>query len=205
MDNTVGSREVIPRVLRARKNLVLKLSDLEQSILIGTVLGDGYITKRGKIQIEHGQSQKDYLLWKHRKLNKVVAGSIVETERNYGSKKFVSYRFWTRQFFRPWRKIFYPNGKKIVPRSIDKYLSPQALAVWYMDDGTLRTKKSIIISAQGFNDESLDLLRDIMNNKYDLNVTKRKSKRLYLGKNSTKKFVEIIKDKVSDSMSYKLP
>ena len=32
--------------------------------------------------------------------------------------------------------MFYPEGKKIVPLEIGKYLNPKGLAYWIMDDGS---------------------------------------------------------------------
>lgn len=46
------------------------------------------------------------------------------------------------RFFDPYQILFY-KGKKIIPENIKSFLkNPLALAIWYMDDGYLRTDKS---------------------------------------------------------------
>src|SRR4030042_2753163 len=125
MSNTVGSQEMIPRVLHARKNLVLKLTEGEFDILIGSVLGDGYITKLGRIQIEQGDKQRKYLEWKYEMLKRIATTRILQAKRQKpGEKATISYRFWTKQYFCLWRHIFYPEGKKIIPRTIESAFSP---------------------------------------------------------------------------------
>ena len=59
MGNPVGSLEV-PIVLRARKRLLLELTERQREILIGCVLGDAYISQLGKIRIEHSVKQREY-------------------------------------------------------------------------------------------------------------------------------------------------
>ena len=36
-----------------------------QQIVIGCILGDGYIMKSGCLQIEHSAKQKEYVEWKY--------------------------------------------------------------------------------------------------------------------------------------------
>ncbi len=45
-------------IFTARKNLKLDVSDRQVQILVGCLLGDAYITKLGKIQIEQSDKQK---------------------------------------------------------------------------------------------------------------------------------------------------
>ncbi len=52
-------------IFTARKNLKLEVSDKQMQILVGCLLGDAYITKSGKIQIEQCDKQKEYVVWKH--------------------------------------------------------------------------------------------------------------------------------------------
>src|SRR3990167_8829788 len=56
MSNTVGSLE-IPNVLYARKRMFLAISDRQREILIGCILGDAYVTPKGKIVIEQSEKQ----------------------------------------------------------------------------------------------------------------------------------------------------
>jgi len=122
---------------------MLSLSKEQKSILFGIILGDGYLQKTGKknarLRLEHGKDQKEYLLWKVRKLGKIFQGRPKYLERIHPSTKR-KYCYWRHQsqsapFLGKLRKIFYPEGKKIIPEKLERYLSPLTLAVWFMDDG----------------------------------------------------------------------
>ena len=71
--NLVTPREVkcLPSILYARKNMKLELTCRQVQILIGTILGDGYISPRGQIQLEHSDKYKEYLFWKYKELGSV--------------------------------------------------------------------------------------------------------------------------------------
>jgi len=205
MSNTVGSQEIIPKVLYARKNLILNLTQEEFDILVGSVIGDGYITKKGRVQIEQGENQQEYLEWKFQKLRHVVSTSILCTKRKrYTGKITISYRFWSKQYFRPWRNVFYPEGKKIIPKK-GLIFSPLLLAVWYMDDGYLRKKDSIAISTDNFTRCDLKRICEILERNYEVKPNIVKSGKLYFGKVATKKLVKIIQPFIISSMCYKLP
>lgn len=49
----------------------MKNSSIQQ-LVIGCVLGDGYLTKSGCLQIEHSIKQKEYVNWKYEQLKEVV-------------------------------------------------------------------------------------------------------------------------------------
>ena len=207
MSNTVGSRETIPKILTARKNLVLKLNQSQFDILIGSMFGDGYITKLGRIQIEQGENQKDYLLWKYKMLQNITSTKVCCAKRQKCSsaKITISYRFWTKQYFRSWRAIFYPLGIKIVPKDVEKVLSPLAMAIWFMDDGYLRAKNSIAISTDKFSVDDLGKICSVLSVKFHIKPKVVKSGKLYFGVLATEKFINLVKPFIIPSMCYKIP
>lgn len=209
MINTVGSQEVIPTILRARKNLMLVPSRREFDILVGSIIGDGYITKKGKVQIEHSEHQRDYVQWKYRNLTTVVgANSILCTQREnkrYPGRKTVSYRFWTRQYFRAWRNIFYPYGKKIIPKNIKDLFSPLVVAVLYMDDGTLRKGKGLSIATDSFSKNDVQIIQQALFDRYNIKANIVSRNRLNIGVKDSKCFFQIIHPFIIHSMQYKLP
>jgi len=210
-DNTVGSREVIPRIFHTKKNFrdsTLKLNQDEFDVLFGSVLGDAYITKKGRVQIEHSDKQKDYLIWKYKKLCNVVSTSVLMAQRSKKqdpSKKTISYRFWSKQYFHSWRNLFYPNGKKSVPKGIKEALSPLVMAVWYMDDGYLRPKKGCCLSTDSFSKEEVATIQKALMEKYDLRASIVSRNRLNIGVIASQKFFRMINPFVISSMRYKLP
>ena len=56
----------------------MKLTEKDKSILIGLLLGDGYIDDKGRICIEHGEKQKDYCIYKAKLLHSVCGGKDIK-------------------------------------------------------------------------------------------------------------------------------
>jgi len=90
-------------IFTARKNCKLFVTDRQYEILIGSILGDAYISPLGKIQFEQSLSQIDYLKWKFKELSEISYQNISYAERIKNNKKTYSCRFWTKQYFRPLR------------------------------------------------------------------------------------------------------
>jgi ubiquinol-cytochrome c reductase cytochrome b subunit len=61
-------------------------------------------------------------------------------------------------------KIFNGQNTKVVPKNIADYLSPLALAVWIMDDGTCQGS-GVIISTNSFPKEEVQFLCDVLKKK----------------------------------------
>ena len=132
----------------------MKLTEKDKSILIGLLLGDGYIDEKGRIQIEHGEKQKEYCIYKAKLLHSVCGGkdikvheyirkrSILKDKKQFKEDTFTTYSFKKQsQSFIPIRQILYDeNRKKHISEEILQYLTPEAIALWWMDDGCL-TKK----------------------------------------------------------------
>ena len=132
----------------------MKLTEKDKSILIGLLLGDGYIDDKGRIYIEHGEKQKDYCIYKAKLLHSVCGGkdikvheytrkrSILKDKKQFKEDTFTTYSFKKQsQSFISIRQILYDeNRKKHISEEILQYLTPEAIALWWMDDGCL-TKK----------------------------------------------------------------
>ena len=134
----MGSREVY-----LYKSIV-KLTKRQIAILVGTVLGDGFLqktgTKNARLRLEHGDKQKEYLLWKAAQFPRLFQGKPSYLERKHPKSGGV-YKYWRQQSsatpeLGKWRALFYPEGKKQIPDTLAELLTESlALAVWYMDDG----------------------------------------------------------------------
>lgn len=200
-------------IFKARKRQLLIVDDNQLQILVGCLLGDGYITKRGAIQIEQGSRQKDYLLWKYEQLKSLVSvkpSRVTRTNKKNGKTTY-SYRFFLRQFFRVWREKMYVNGKKIVPVDLIDIATPLSLAIWYMDDGSLGDHSYLIISTDGFDNESQERIVRVLKSKWDINariVDKKNGdklyKRLVIGSHNLVKFFSLVRPHIIPSMQYKI-
>lgn len=122
----------------------MRLSKEQEAAILGMILGDGYLQPTGKknarLRLEHRADHKDYLIWKARLLPRLFQGNPTFLKRKHPiTQKIYSY---VRQqsnsspILGRLRKIFYLNGKKIIPPELGKLLkSDIALAIWYLDDG----------------------------------------------------------------------
>ncbi len=203
MGNPVGSLEV-PNVLQARKRLLLELSQRQKEILIGCVLGDAYISPLGKIRIEQSTKQRDYVDWKYQELHSLCYGAlpreIIHTLPT--GKQHSSVFFLLRQYFRPWRSIFYEGRIKIFPR--DLAISPLSLAVWYMDDGCWTGKKALIC-AESFDGIYRENMQKALIDHYGIETVVGKNGRLVVRKKFHDQFFSLIAPHIIPSMKYKLP
>ncbi len=203
MGNLVGSLEV-PTVLTARKRLLLEVTQRQKEILIGCILGDAYISPLGKIRIEQSTKQREYVDWKYQELQSLCYPAepreiihILPT-----GKEHTSVFFLLRQYFRPWRSIFYEGRVKIFPRDLP--VSPLSLAVWYMDDGCWTGKKALIC-AESFDGIYREHMQKVLMDQYGIETVVGKNGRLVIRKKFHDKFFSLISPHIISSMEYKLP
>ena len=179
------------------------------SFLIGTLLGDGGIDSKGYLKFGHSTSQEDYINFKAE-----LFGGAVTKERKVGSYKNKEYK---AKFLYPprndqqtyLRDLMYPNGKKSIVNIMD-YIDERALAMWYMDDGSL-TKNgngfNVMICSESFGDEN-HLLVDMFDQKFGIKSTLNKcnnGERIRIAVESYERFFGLIGPHVIESMKYKIP
>ncbi len=189
--------------LRARKNQKLFVTNHQEEILIGSLLGDAYITKRGQIQFEQSSNQKEYLFWKHQELGSISYKNVSKVERfdKRFSQTYTSYRFWTRQYFSSWREKFYFDNKKIIPKDIQ--LTPLVLAIWYMDDGCFSDHKCII-ATDGFSREDILFLQKRLEDEFDIKCSFKNDSKLLIKKKSIETFFSLIRPYILSTFQYKI-
>ena len=193
-------------IFRARKNQAITVTERQFSIIVGSLLGDAYISALGKIQFEHSQKAEAYLQWKFQELEGVRYANVSRVSREKNGSLTSSCRFWTRQFFRPLRQIWYGDGKKHLATEALESITPLALAVWHMDDGHYeKAKKRCILATDGFSDEDRIRLAVFFRERFDLHMTIRKSGKMALTQGETEKFFALIMPYRIACMAYKFP
>lgn len=118
----------------------------KKALLVALVIGDGYIriddrqkNPKGTLKLCHSIDQLGYLEYKTKLLNSLLGGNLPKireytcTLSNGNTYKQVRSEK-THRYFRILRKWLYPN--KYNPKYL-KYLTPEAIAIWYMDDGSV--------------------------------------------------------------------
>jgi hypothetical protein len=181
------------------------LSEIQKQLILGCVLGDGYIRKKvnAHLQVTHSIKQKEYVDWKYKMLDGLV-NSHPKIYKGNGNR--VGYRFFTKSLPQLTQiyHYFYKGGVKIVPKGLK--LTPLSLAVWYMDDGS-RSRKASYFNCQQFDRISRNNMIKMLSS-VGLKATLNKDKsyfRIYISSYSTPHLVSTIKQHIIPSMRYKLP
>ncbi len=197
---------------------MMKLTKQQTSVLIGTILGDGFLQKTGeknaRLRLEHSLKQKDYVFWKGSIFGRLFQGKPNYLDRVHPKTRATySYCRWQSDatpVLGKWRKYFYPNGKKIIPNDIGNFLTePITLAVWYMDDGYFNKidRNSYIYLGRITRDE-VDILQKAIRKNFEIEATiydkKNKGFALFFGALETKKLQTLIRPFIVPSLQYKL-
>src|SRR3989344_6547161 len=147
MDNTVGS-----------------LTQIQRSIVIGSLLGDGYLRivpgrRDALLEINHSFSQKEYVDWKYGMLHTICRSG---PKMRHGNGSRLAYRFNTRQMpeLTELHGMFYTDGKKNVPSNVQ--LNPIMLAVWFMDDGSMCSVDNVYLNTQQFDTDGQEKCRRML-------------------------------------------
>ena len=191
MDNTVGS-----------------LTQTQRSIIIGSILGDGYLRvikgrKNAFLEINHSIKQKEYVDWKYDQLRSIVKS---RPKSRKGEENRIAYRFYTRQHpeLTELFQRFYRNKTKIIPDNLQ--LNPIILAVWFMDDGSKCRPSDVYLNTQQFNNESQRKIISFLN-ELGLAASLNKDKSYYrirFIKSSLPKLKDLIGKFIIPEMRYKI-
>lgn len=185
------------------------LQPIQKSLIIGTLLGDGCLLSNAsgtnyRLQIAHGEKQKQYLWWKYILLKNWVLSSPVY----YAKNRAWRFRTLSHATFTELRQEFYCKALKIIPEDIYSILrDPFALAVWYMDDGTRFHNGGYTLNTQSFtkkeNERLVKSAKEIYNWHWTLHGDRGRH-RIYIGKKEAKEFRELIEPYIFPSLRYKL-
>lgn len=189
-----------------------------KAILIGLVLGDGHLTRlvgmsqRSRVDMKGDNKSLTYLKWLHKEL-RPLGVSDLKPKKNYHQ-----HRFYTKstEEIGQLRKLFYPKGIKIIPKSIKEFLkNPLSLAVWYQDDGTLDCRSkyhyNAMFSTYCFSFHDCELLAETLKDNFNLNVRVCRCRmrgkvrwRLYITSSSMGRFINLVKPYINPCFRYKI-
>lgn len=193
------------------------LSQRQRNIFIGLLLGDGSLEwskfKSSRLQIKQSESKEEYVFWLYKEFSFFVNTAPkkrLDTNQWYFGTKYY-------QEFDDFRKIFYKNRKKIVPKNMKDFLiSPLSIAVWYTDDGRIDYREgshyAYSLSTDGFTKgEVLTLIKILWENfkiRSNLQMSLCRGKRypkIYIGKEGRDKFYKTVFPYILPCFNYKLP
>jgi len=174
-----------------------------KQILLGSMLGDAGLQKINKngnaiFRESHSLKQEDYLLWKEKVLSNFFGKFKIYYYQNRGN---ISISSKVHPFFTELHKIFYPNTtRKIRPIEALNQLKPLGLAVWYMDDGGLKSRGCLIAIK---NKKDKEIVKEKLKEIFNLNVTIHKNC-VYFNIKEANKFRKLIKPYIHANLKYKI-
>jgi len=203
---------------------MLDLSLSQNQILLGGLLGDSSCSlKDCRIDFSHSEKQYDYLKWKYSHFDVNTVTDIKPQIHRWHTKEYLAYRFTYRKLgknrhldddlFNFLRKNLYSNdGRKKISLKYLNELTPLAIAVWWMDDGSMclaNKNRYGKLSTNGFNYEEHILIQKYFKEKYDIDMHIKQEKNTYfmrINVSNMKKLIKLIYLYVCEipSMTYKI-
>lgn len=186
-------------------------TQLEKEVIFGTMLGDGSLrlpekAKNSSGKIEHGLKQEKYVKYKYKFLKRLSTKLYYYTRPYFRkpetNQESVYFTLKTNPALTEIYHNFYKNNKKVIPEDLS-LLTPLALAMLYMDDGS-KTQCGYLICTNCFTVEDVNRLRKYLRDIYDLETTINKQHMIYIRSCSKELFKQIVLPFMHKSMLYKL-
>lgn len=212
----------------------MTLTQQQRDLLVGTLLGDASLQtvtegRTWRYRAIHKAEQKPYLNHKF-DIMKEYCSSEPKPNNVYDKRTKKVYERWyfnttVHPSLRFFGNMFYTYDKKTgrmvkdVPVKIEKFLTPAAVAYWYMDDGSLKwpgNSNGMRICTESFSVDGVLRLERALKNLYGIKATHtEKNKmvqgqkvlvglRLSINEEQSAAFRELIKPYLLDCMKYKV-
>lgn len=181
------------------------------------MLGDGCLETQNKghtyrLKIEQSINHQQYVQHLYNLFSDWVLTppQIKEKVSKNHKSQNIAFQTVSHEAFRFYAHQFYRDGKKCVPKLIHRWLTANAIAYWFMDDGSIKSKESkgIIFNTQCFNRLEVEHLIKVLQAKFDLQASLRKQKdgyQIYISGKSFEVFAELVSPYLIEEMKYKLP
>lgn len=194
----------------------MSLSPLQQEVLFGSLLGDGHLegyrTKSYRYIVVQSTQKPLSIRWLAHVFQNYISAPL--TLREYPTRNGVgsTYRLTTRRHpdFLEIAHSFYDGSSKRVPQHLFQWITPRALAVWYMDDGSIKSRasKGVYFNTQCFPFSDVSALCDVLEERYDLLAWPRqdgKGYRIYVSGRCYEHLSTLIIPYLTADMIYKWP
>lgn len=191
-------------------NKEVQLTEEQEEVLYGSLLGDMYIGINGKlprVSINHSGDQEEYFDHKC-EIFKNLLGKVNKTPRyDKRTQKYYN-RYAVRLLAHPIFQEFYNNlykdGIKIITKEWLNKVTPRGLAFWFMDDGC----NAGTLATNCFTEEECELVRTWLEETYNIKTTLHKAANnqhvIYIKSESRPTFYNLVSPYFIPSMMYKL-
>lgn len=138
-----------------------------REILIGTLLGDGFLEQNGRHKrfvCVHSSKQQEYVTWKFNLLRQLTQCRLDykkrQDSRNNKTYSYVQLRSVSSPIWDEFYDLFYRDKRRIIPGDLPKIISARILAVWIMDDGYRRSDcNAMRLNTQGYSYQDQQVVR----------------------------------------------
>lgn len=187
-------------------------------LFYGALMGDAYAEKRAgstRICFQQESSNAEYLGWLHRFLSEkgYCNEKKPKLQKRIGKggkiRFLMRFKTWSFQSLNWIHDDFYKQNTKVVPSSLEKFLSPLALAVWIMDDGG-ECGAGFKIATNAFPHDMLCPVVQFLRDRYQIKASivrhggREQDRVLYIWAASLDRRRNIVEPYIVPSMRYKL-
>jgi hypothetical protein len=207
--------------LTKEQRAAITIPQAKEEILVGLALGDLSMkrhqaktkTANPVLLFEQGLIHKDYLLHLYGIFQDFCTTPPKISDRlpsKVTGKTYSRIRFQTVSLpcFNNLFDSFYSEGIKTIPSNIGQLVTPLALCYWLCDDGSYcKTTSRIIICTDSFSLEEVNLLANILNDKWNFECYVNKygnNYRIRIPKKSLAKVQVLLRDIMPSMMLYRI-
>ena len=189
------------------------------SFIFGSLLGDAHAEKRSmgvgtRISFFQEATHVEHLLNVHKFFSEAGYCNpkipVLTTRLGIKGKvrNIVRFSTWTYTSFNWIHDLWYENSRKRVPECIGQYLTPLALAIWIMDDGS-KVGKGLKFSTNSFTYGECLILVKALNDNFNLKASVQLAGAkdqyiIYIWKESMDDLRNIVSPYIIPEMKYKL-
>lgn len=200
-------------LLRQRSFHRFSLTERERQVCLGTLLGDGYISaasdmsQNARITMRHGLPQKAYCRWKYNELSRWCATPPKIVENRGLGKWSVFFQTRSHPQFTDLRDMLIHKGRKTVTLDYLSQLSGLAVAVWYMDDGSLENFSMPVFHTEGYSKAECHTVASWLVKRWGIKAAAKAVGpywvvKLYSG--GRQQFADLVQEFIHPSMQYKM-
>jgi ubiquinol-cytochrome c reductase cytochrome b subunit len=188
------------------------------SIIFGSLLGNAYGKKRllagTSFKFSQEASHVKYLMFLHKLLSELgyCNSTLPVITTISGSKgkinKVARFTTWNYTSFNWIYDLWFYNNKKHVPKCIDQYLTPLALAFWIMNNGA-KIGKNIKFFTNSFSYKECLILIKALNDNFNIKASIQSAGNqdqyiIFIWKESINDLINIVSPYIIPEMKYKL-
>lgn len=190
---------------------VIKMTEEQKDVLIGTIIGDGCLFTGGginyRLNLAHSNKQKDYFMFKFEILKDIVRSKPREREwvdkRTGKTYREIRFQSKTHPIFTKFYNSFYKSGKKIINYEQIKDRGELCLAIKFFDDGS-KHNNGYYIAMDDFDKESITNFQKWIIEKFNITTNLHKGNRLYIPVSQASRFKSIVEKYATDDVAHKL-